>query len=95
MVLGQRQVDVAYTYKVYALAGALKVQKRSSDGVVQGIKFNVVGPGVNTVLTTDASGSAILNNIPIGTYTVTEQMPDRYVKQDPKTVTVQEDSLRL
>ena len=89
MVLGQRQVDVAYTYKVYALAGALKVQKRSSDGVVQGIKFNVVGPGVNTVLTTDASGSAILNNIPIGTYTVTEQMPDRYVKQDPKTVTVQ------
>jgi len=89
MVLGQSQVDATHTYKVYALAGGLKVQKRSSDGIVSGIKFNVVGPGVNTVLTTDSSGAAVLNNIPIGTYTVTEQMPDRYVKQEAKTVTVQ------
>ncbi|MBQ2092823.1 MAG: Cys-Gln thioester bond-forming surface protein [Clostridia bacterium] len=89
MVTGQRQVPVSYTYKVYALNGSIKVQKRSSDGVVSGIKFNVTGQGINTVLTTDSSGVAVLNNIPVGSYTVTEQVPDRYVNQAPKTVTVQ------
>ena len=88
MIMGQEQVNSGTSYTVNALNGSLKIQKSSSDGVVSGLKFNVVGPGVDMVLTTDSSGAAYLNNVPAGVYTVTEQTPLRYVAQGSKTVTV-------
>lgn len=88
MITGQVNVPVKYTYKVYALGGAIKVQKKSSDNIVSGIKFHISGNGVDKDLVTDSSGVALLSNIPVGTYTVTETMEDRYVTIEPKTVTV-------
>ena len=88
MLTGQANVPVSYTYKVYALNGAIKVEKKSSDGIVAGIKFKVSGNGIEKELVTDSTGVALLSNIPVGTYTVTEVMEDRYVAQAPKTVTV-------
>lgn len=88
MLTGQVNVPVSYSYKVYALNGAIQVQKRSSDNIVAGMKFRIVGNGIDKELVTDAAGVALLNNIPVGTYTVTEVMEDRYVTVPPKTVTV-------
>ncbi len=88
MLTGQTNVPVSFSYKVYALNGAIRVQKKSSDGVVEGIKFKVSGNGIDKEIVTDSSGVALLSNIPVGTYTVTEVMEDRYVNVEPKTVTV-------
>ena len=50
--------------------------------------FTVKGNGKSYTMTTDANGTAELNNIPVGTYTISENDIIRYVKQTDKTVTV-------
>jgi hypothetical protein len=44
----------------------------TNEPLLAGWQFNVVGPGTNTTLTTDANGSAILTNLADGVYTITE-----------------------
>ena len=69
--------------------GDLKIKKVSEDGVVAGITFRVTGNNYDQTATTDANGELLLQNLLPGTYTVTEQdAPDRYVPQQPQTVTV-------
>lgn len=43
------------------------------DGKVDGIKFTVVGDGVNQTVTTNSKGEIQIDNLMPGTYTVTEQ----------------------
>lgn len=88
MLTGQVNVPVSFNYKVYALNGAIKVEKKSSDNIVSGIKFRITGNGIDKELVTDSTGVATLSNIPVGTYTVTETMEDRYVDIAPKSVSV-------
>lgn len=68
--------------------GNLKITKTSEDDIVKGMVFTVKGNGKTYTMTTDANGTAELNNIPVGTYTISEEDIVRYVKQTDKTVTV-------
>lgn len=68
--------------------GNLKITKTSEDDIVKGMVFTVKGNGKSYTMTTDANGTAELNNIPVGTYTISEEDIVRYVKQTDKTVTV-------
>lgn len=53
--------------------GSAKIIKTSEDGKVDGIKFTVVGDGVNQTATTNSKGEIQIDNLMPGTYTVTEQ----------------------
>ena len=68
--------------------GNIKITKTSEDNIVKGMVFTVKGNGKTYTMTTDANGTAELNNIPVGTYTISETDIVRYVKQTEKTVTV-------
>lgn len=68
--------------------GNLKITKTSEDNIVKGMVFTVKGNGKTYTMTTDANGTAELDNIPVGTYTISENDIIKYVKQTDKTVTV-------
>ena len=68
--------------------GNIKITKTSEDNIVKGMVFTVKGNGKTYTMTTDANGTAELNNIPVGTYTISENDIIRYEKQAEKTVTV-------
>ena len=90
-VLGTPPDPLAVSLSVQVNAtGSLKIKKVSEDGVVAGITFRVTGAnGYDQTATTNNAGELLLQNLLPGTYTVTEQdAPDRYVPQQPQTVTV-------
>ena len=89
-VLGTPPDPLAVSLSVQVNAtGALKIKKTSEDGVVAGITFRVTGNNYDQTATTNDAGELLLQNLLPGTYTVTEQdAPDRYVPQQPQTVTV-------
>ena len=62
--------------------------KTSEDGEVEGIKFTLTGNGLSYTGVTDSKGVFLKENIPAGTYTVTEESIDKYVPQKSQTVTV-------
>lgn len=68
--------------------GNAKIIKTSEDGKVSGIKFTLSGNGINKTGTTDSNGNILFENIPAGTYTVTEESINKYVPQKSQTVTV-------
>lgn len=68
--------------------GSAKIIKTSEDGKVDGIKFTVVGDGVNQTVTTNSKGEIQIDNLMPGAYTVTEQTYDKYVPQETHRVTV-------
>ena len=74
--------------KVKASSGSAKIVKTSEDGKVSGVKFTVVGNGINTTVTTNANGEITVPNLTAGTYTITELTDDIYNPQQSKTVTV-------
>ena len=70
--------------------GNLKIVKTSDDGVVNGIKFNIVGTAYNHTFSTDAKGVLNVVGLTPGTYTVTEQVPSGYTADKAsQTVTVE------
>lgn len=56
--------------------GSAKIVKTSEDGKVDGIKFTVVGDGVNQTVTTNSKGEIQVDNLKPGVYTV---IPPRMV----------------
>lgn len=84
-----KQVDPQFfSFNINVEFGNLKITKTSEDNIVKGMVFTVKGNGKTYTMTTDANGTAELNNIPVGTYTISENDIIRYVKQTDKTVTV-------
>ena len=77
-----------FSFDINVQFGNLKITKTSEDNIVKGMVFTVKGNGKSYTMTTDANGTAELNNIPVGTYTISENDIVRYVKQTDKTVTV-------
>lgn len=69
--------------------GGLSIIKTSEDGIVADIEFTVTGSNYNKTAKTDKIGQINLPDLLPGTYTVTETPSDRYVAQEPKTVTVE------
>jgi uncharacterized surface anchored protein len=76
-----------------AQKGTLKIVKTSSDSKVEGFSFNITGPnGYSEVLTTDANGEILIENLRIGEYTVSEVGNDAsaaYTLPADKQATVQ------
>ena len=78
----------ASSFKVKTASGNLHLKKTSEDGDVSGIPFTITGNGLTYERTTDNKGEFTLNNIPEGTYTVTEHADNKYVQNKSQTVTV-------
>ena len=68
--------------------GSLKIIKESGDGKVDGIRFRVVGNGVDETVTTGSGGEIQIDNLSPGTYEVSELAEDVYEPQETRTVTV-------
>lgn len=68
--------------------GSLKIIKESEDGKVDGIRFRVVGNGIDETVTTNNGGQIQIDNLTPGTYEVSELSEDIYEPQETQTVTV-------
>ncbi|MGN0523796.1 MAG: collagen binding domain-containing protein, partial [Eubacterium sp.] len=68
--------------------GNLEIHKTSEDEKISNITFTVKGNGKTYTMKTNANGIATLSNIPIGTYTISEEDIVRYVKQATQNATV-------
>ena len=70
------------------IPGNCKIVKTSEDGVVKGLSFTIAGDGYSKTVTLDGSGTVLVEGLRPGTYTVTEQVIDRYEPQAVQTVTI-------
>ena len=70
------------------IPGNCKIVKTSEDGIVQGLSFTIAGDGYSKTVTLDSNGTALVEGLRPGTYTVTEQVIDRYEPQAVQTVTI-------
>lgn len=80
---------VKAVFKVNVAEGALKLIKTSDDGKVSGISFSISGEGTDINAVTDENGVIEIPNLKPGTYTVSENTQDNYVKQEPQTVVIE------
>lgn len=87
-LVGRLTDPVPASFKVKTATGNARIVKTSEDGEVEGIKFTITGNGLTYTGVTDSKGVFLKENIPAGTYTVTEEAIDKYVPQKSQTVTV-------
>lgn len=87
-LVGRLTDPVTATFKVKTATGNAQIIKTSEDGEIEGIKFTISGNGLTYIGMTDSKGVFLKENIPAGTYTVTEESIDKYVPQKSQTVTV-------
>lgn len=87
-LVGRLTDPVSASFKVKTATGNCKIVKTSEDGKVSGIKFTVTGDNFSKTVSTDSNGTFLLENIPAGTYTVTEESINKYVPQKAQTVNV-------
>ena len=77
------------TFKNTLKTGNVKIVKSSDDGKVSGIQFTIQGGSVNQTVTSGSDGTITVPGLVPGQYTVTEQVPESYVCDNPsQTVTV-------
>lgn len=88
MVSGVNNDPVPAYFNIKVSTGHMKIVKTSEDGVVANIPFTVKGTNYNQTVRTTSSGELLLENLVVGTYTVTEESIDRYEPQQTRTVTV-------
>lgn len=87
-LVGRLTDPVSASFKVKTATENARIVKTSEDGEVEGIKFTLTGNGLTYTGVTDSKGVFLKENIPAGTYTVTEESIDKYVPQKSQTVTV-------
>lgn len=63
--------------------GDLKIVKRSDDGVVGGITFHVQGGAIDQRVQSQSDGTITVSGLIPGNYTVTEEVRDGYVCDNP------------
>lgn len=88
LMFSKRVDPRTFAVNVDVTFGNLEIHKTSEDEKISNITFTVKGNGKTYTMKTNANGVATLSNIPIGTYTISEEDIVRYVKQTDKTVTV-------
>lgn len=88
LMFSQQADPQFFSFNIDIQFGNIKITKTSEDNIVKGIEFTVKGNGKTYTMTTDANGTATLNNIPVGTYTISEKEIIRYEVQTTKSVTV-------
>lgn len=88
-VQSDTETKTAY-FAVKTSAGSLKIVKTSDDGKVEGIKFKITGAdNYSKTVTTNSKGEFQLDDLKVGTYTVTEITEERYETQKAQTVKVE------
>lgn len=88
-VQSDTETKTAY-FAVKTSAGSLKIVKTFDDGKVEGIKFKVTGAdNYSKTVTTNANGEFQIDDLKVGTYTVTEVTEERYEDQKAQTVKVE------
>ena len=88
-VQSDTETKTAY-FAVKTLAGSLKIVKTSDDGKVDGVKFKITGAdNYSKTVTTNSKGEFQLDDLKVGTYTVTEVTEERYEDQKAQTVKVE------
>ncbi len=80
-LVGRLTDPVTASFKVKTATGNARIVKTSEDGEVEGVKFTLTGNGLTYTGVTDSKGVFLKENIPAGTYTVTEESIDKYVPQ--------------
>ena len=88
LMFSQQADPQFFSFNIDVQFGNIKITKTSEDNIVKGMEFTVKGNGKTYTMTTDANGTATLNNIPVGTYTISEKEIIRYEVQTVKSVTV-------
>lgn len=88
LMFSQQADPQTFKFDIDVQFGNIKITKTSEDNIVKGMEFTVKGNGKTYTMTTDANGTATLNNIPVGTYTISEKEIIRYEVQTAKSVTV-------
>mgnify|MGYP000683052917 CR=1 FL=1 len=86
--VGGEPLPVKAYFGLEVKAGHLKIVKTSEDGKVSGLPFHVSGSGVEKDVSTGSDGTVQTNNLPAGTYTVTEKTPGQYVQPQSQKVTI-------
>ena len=90
-VQSDTETKTAY-FAVKTLAGSLKIVKASDDVKVDGVKFKITGAdNYSKTVTTNSKGEFQLDDLKVGTYTVTEVTEERYEDQKAQTVKVESD----
>lgn len=89
-LVGRLTDPVTASFKVKTATGNAQIIKTSEDDNVGNIKFTLEGNGLTYTGVTDSKGVFLKENIPAGTYTVTEESIDKYVPQKSQTVTVRD-----
>ena len=89
VVTGVENTDAVKAYlNVKIPYGHVEIKKASEDGIVEGIKFQISGNGIDQTVTTGKDGTIKVENLNPGTYTVTELTEERYEDQKSQTVKV-------
>ena len=69
--------------------GNMNLIKTSETGKMDGLRFNILGNGINRTETTDMTGNINITNIPTGVYTVSEvDVPDEFVVPQSQQVSI-------
>lgn len=79
-----------FSLHIRTSSGRIDIEKQSADGIVAGMKFRIVGNGIDQAVTTGSNGKVSLS-LPAGTFRVFEvDVPDRYETPPEQTITVTE-----
>ncbi len=80
--------DITVYLSVKIPYGHVQIVKTSEDGIVEGLKFQITGNGIDKTVVTGKNGKIKVENLNPGTYTVTELTEERYETQKAQKVTV-------
>ena len=88
VITGAVNIPVGAGFGVLTKAGHLRIQKKSDDGNVEGIEFQITGENFSQTVKTNSDGRIIVSLNP-GTYTITEKADSRYKQQQPQTLHIE------
>ena len=80
--------DITVYLSVKIPYGHVQIVKTSEDGIVEGLRFQITGNGIDKTVVTGKNGKIKVENLNPGTYTVTELTEERYEPQKSQKVTV-------
>ena len=80
--------DITVYLSVKIPYGHVQIVKTSEEGIVEGLRFQITGNGINKTVATGKNGKIKVENLNPGTYTVTELTEERYEPQKSQKVTV-------